>query len=249
MFSRLRGGPLLCAALAFSFSGWALGQPQTSQPESPTYGTASQILYHVGFSDFVPGTSAATNFVSTELDFKGLYSDQPVYYFAVPHLPAGALLTSYRYDFCDTDVVYHGMTYLFNCNLQGGDCEILSQLSPPPGTGTGCSSLAQDLTSRAYTVDNSSRELIVVGNVSSGTRSNVLVGAFLGYRLQVSSAPSVATFSDVPTTSPQFKFVEALVAAGVTAGCGPGIFCPTQPVTRGQMAVFLAVALGLHFPN
>jgi hypothetical protein len=26
-------------------------------------------------------------------------------------------------------------------------------------------------------------------------------------------------------------------------------YCPDQPVTRGQMAVFLAKALGLHFPN
>ena len=55
--------------------------------------------------------------------------------------------------------------------------------------------------------------------------------------------------SPTPTTSPQFKFVEALFAAGITAGCGGGNYCPDNPVTRGQMAVFLASALGLHFPN
>jgi hypothetical protein len=32
----------------------------------------------------------------------------------------------------------------------------------------------------------------------------------------------------------------------VTAGCGPGIFCPTTAVTRGQMAVFLVTAFGLE---
>ncbi len=55
----------------------------------------------------------------------------------------------------------------------------------------------------------------------------------------------------MPTSSGQFRFVEALVAAGITGGCGgsPPNFCPNDPVTRGQMAVFLAVALGLHFPN
>jgi hypothetical protein len=53
----------------------------------------------------------------------------------------------------------------------------------------------------------------------------------------------------VPVGHPQLQFVEALVAAGITAGCGGGNFCPDAPVTRGQMAVFLAAALGLHFPN
>ena len=41
--------------------------------------------------------------------------------------------------------------------------------------------------------------------------------------------------------------VEALAASGVTAGCGTGTdFCPNAPLTRGQMAVFLSKALGLH---
>jgi hypothetical protein len=40
---------------------------------------------------------------------------------------------------------------------------------------------------------------------------------------------------------------EALLAAGITGGCGGGAYCPDSPVTRGQMAVFLSRALGLHF--
>ena len=46
-----------------------------------------------------------------------------------------------------------------------------------------------------------------------------------------------------------FRFVEAMAASGLTGGCAPGSFCPDQPVTRGQMSVFLSLALGLHFPN
>jgi hypothetical protein len=42
-------------------------------------------------------------------------------------------------------------------------------------------------------------------------------------------------------------FVQALVDAGITSGCGGGNFCPEAPLTRGQMAVFLAIGLGLHF--
>ena len=67
------------------------------------------------------------------------------------------------------------------------------------------------------------------------------------YKLQVSPAPFVATFNDVPTSDPAFQFIEALVASGVTAGCGGGNYCPDAPLTRRQMAVFLAKLLGLQW--
>jgi hypothetical protein len=67
--------------------------------------------------------------------------------------------------------------------------------------------------------------------------------------LRVSPAPGTATFpNDVPTSHPYFRFIEALAAAGITGGCGPGSYCPNSPITRGEMAVFLAAALGLHWP-
>ncbi len=39
--------------------------------------------------------------------------------------------------------------------------------------------------------------------------------------------------------------VNRLAAAGITGGCGVDAFCPLDHVTRGQMATFLARALGL----
>jgi glucose/arabinose dehydrogenase len=39
--------------------------------------------------------------------------------------------------------------------------------------------------------------------------------------------------------------VNALFEAGVTGGCAPMLFCPTRPVTRAQMALFLDRALNL----
>jgi Tol biopolymer transport system component len=49
-------------------------------------------------------------------------------------------------------------------------------------------------------------------------------------------------FIDVPTTHPFCGFVERLAADGITGGCGGGNFCPNDPVTRAQMAVFLVSA-------
>jgi CSLREA domain-containing protein len=54
--------------------------------------------------------------------------------------------------------------------------------------------------------------------------------------------PAVGTstgFSDVPTTYWAAAFIKQLVAEGITVGCGSGNYCPEQPVTRAQMAVFL----------
>jgi hypothetical protein len=36
-----------------------------------------------------------------------------------------------------------------------------------------------------------------------------------------------------------------MAAEGITGGCGAGNFCPGDPVTRGQMAVFLVRAFEL----
>jgi hypothetical protein len=51
----------------------------------------------------------------------------------------------------------------------------------------------------------------------------------------------------VPTTHPLYQFIEALYNSNITGGCSvsPPLYCPDAPVTRGEVAVFLATALGL----
>ena len=74
-------------------------------------------------------------------------------------------------------------------------------------------------------------------------------GCFVFWTRQISPAPASATFTDVPTGHQFFKEIEALKASGITQGCTGTTYCPDQAVTRGQMAAFLARALGLNFPN
>jgi hypothetical protein len=66
---------------------------------------------------------------------------------------------------------------------------------------------------------------------------------FLGARLGLLSAPVAQAnhnFPDVLTGDFDHAFVDYLAQSGVTSGCGGGLFCPNDPVTRGQVAVFLA---------
>ena len=60
--------------------------------------------------------------------------------------------------------------------------------------------------------------------------------------------PAVQAFADVPPSSPFYAFVEEVRLRGITSGCGPGLYCPAQPVTREQMAAFLIRALGEFAP-
>jgi len=50
-----------------------------------------------------------------------------------------------------------------------------------------------------------------------------------------------AAFADVPCSDPLAPWINELVRRGVTAGCGGGNYCPGNPVTRDQMAVFLII--------
>jgi hypothetical protein len=65
------------------------------------------------------------------------------------------------------------------------------------------------------------------------------------------AGPQTPTFADVPNsgaTDASHEFIEEFARRGITSGCAAGpprLYCPTSPVTRGQMAVFLLRAFGL----
>ena len=52
-------------------------------------------------------------------------------------------------------------------------------------------------------------------------------------------------FIDVPDLNPHAADIDAIGAEGITVGCGPAVYCPTEPVLRDQMASFLSRSLEL----
>jgi S-layer homology domain len=227
-----------------------LGAAAASGQPAPTFGTSSPILYHVGYTEFTPDTSTAYGKgTSSHRGRSNPSGTTDLFLYASLHLPSGARLVSFELDSCDfpSGSAQNIVLTLLDCDKLGANC---TEIGPTLQSGNGCTFQTADLTLPAYTVENSSHQLLLQAMLDIGTGSiSVLLGAYVGYTLQVSPGPATATFSDVPTNSPLFQYVEALSAAGITAGCGGGDFCPAAPLTRGQMAVFLSVALGLHFPN
>ncbi|MGQ0608519.1 MAG: S-layer homology domain-containing protein [Chloroflexota bacterium] len=65
----------------------------------------------------------------------------------------------------------------------------------------------------------------------------ILVTALLAFPMGIALASH--QFSDVPNSNAFHADIDALVDAGVTAGCGSGRYCPKANVTREQMAAFM----------
>jgi hypothetical protein len=163
---------------------------------------------------------------------------------AAAALPSGVSVERISVVSCDFDNTNDVTATLLRCPVNGTTCMVV--LATVNSSAGGCA--AFEATPTPFTVDNNSQYYWITVTGTNG--ANAMLGAVrLHWRRQVSPAPLSATFSDVPTTHTFFRFIEALVASGITSGCGQGQYCPAQPVTRGQMAAFLAIALGLHTPN
>ena len=104
----------------------------------------------------------------------------------------------------------------------------------------------EDFFARGFTAGCGANPLIYCPD-SAVTREQIAI--FIERALGVSTPPIPAqqTFQDVPTTLFSYPFIEDFFARGIAAGCNtnPLLYCPTSPVTRGQVAVFLVRAFGL----
>lgn len=129
--------------------------------------------------------------------------------------------------------------------VAGGLCAPMAGVDSPGTAGCGrfsssMANLVMDNRNRSYFVE------VWDPSVSATTRFRAVR---ISWQRRVSPAPAVATFGDVPTTHFAFQYIEALARARITGGCSPTDFCPDAPMTRAQMAVFLSLALGLHWPD
>lgn len=166
------------------------------------------------------------------------------------HMPSGAIWENTRIWVNDTNAASNVTMFLFQSCLPPAAAgpPATMQLATGASTGAGGDQTFVLTPPAGTVVDNNG--CIYWVRVRFDAVGLILRKARTQYRLQVSPAPAVATFpNDVPTSHPFFRFVEAMARSGLTGGCGPGAFCPDTAVTRGQLSVFLAVALGLHFPN
>ena len=258
----------IVSVLAIGIAGLARGQSLAnpaslphvapSAPGPTTYGTAATSYLTIFDTQFAPLDSTVT------YDDLGNGATRASRYatggsgafIAAANLPNGALITALEVDACDSNGGgSHVVGLLGSCDIFGNNCALIgNQVLSVSNPITPCAQISEDLNSVNYTVNNLTGRVFVEVVTQSGDNTNSISGALVGYKLQVSPGPGVATFNDVPLSDFGFQFVEAFAAAGITVGCTsnppftPPVFCPDRNVTRREMAIFFAKALGLQFP-
>ncbi len=233
----VRGAVMACALASRAAGG------QDESPAGRPFGE-EDVAYTLHAWDFRPLEAANATGSAPALPFHRTGAPGPVILVAGAELPSGVRITGLELSGCrDASVGALMWAALESCADPFWVCERLAFVPLP--TGAGCDLVTEPMTADVD-ADNGSQSYVVSVRVPPGGSVRT-VRVF--YRRQVSPAPADPTFSDVPTTDGRFRFVEALVAAGITGGCGNGLYCPEDPVTRGQMAVFLSVALGLFWPH
>jgi len=162
------------------------------------------------------------------------------------NIPSGSQIVGLELVGCDRSDTFNMSATLRECPDADGTCDDFATVGSSGDSNTpGCGAFASAAVSK--TVNNVNFTYVV--NVFMGSSLNHLRRVKVIYKRQVSPGPATATFGDVPTNHAFFPFIEALVKAGITSGCGAGIYCPDSAVTRGQMAVFLSRAFGFNWPN
>ena len=194
--------------------------------------------------------------------FGYFYSIFTASYHAVVSLPQGALLDSWRAFFYDNSVSNDFTVGLVKWLDDISNSPVQSNQGFGVFTSSGTPGFTNHHQVEGITIDLREPSSAGVTRAQAAdfysfyvVMPNDAQVAFKGVRViwhrQVSPAPAVATFNDVPTSDPAFQYIEALAASGITGGCNvaPPQYCPDATLTRRQMAVFLAKALGLHWPN
>jgi len=253
-------GSILLLAVAVSLHAQAPGSEielvHPSGPQSPQspadFGTRINIL-QIPAAAFRPRCSAQG------YDYSGsgyIFASNNVCFFfnevlwAPVTLPTGARILYLDLYFDDTDAT-NDITASLRSFSSGAGLEDITTVASSGSAGSGYASSPLI----AYTVNNNveydvnGRMLTVLLTIPGATSALKVKGADVWWDRPVSPAPGTATFNDVPTDHPFFQYIEALSQSGITGGCNasPPLYCPNNPLTRGQMAVFLAKALGLSW--
>jgi hypothetical protein len=241
----------VAAGVAATEKSVASKQVATTQQAPDEFGTQNYTVTTIGAGSFTPGSDDNSIYAPYYTPYSFRYSNTgDTHYYATVDIPSGALV-----DFVGLESgCYNGPA---GTGVQLSLVDRFGAVTPIVGFSCSQHSPATDYNASpvGFQLVQNAHKMLVVDVETIGNGNPNPWGDFawveVWWKRAVSPPPATATFTDVPTSDPFFQYIEALAASGITAGCNqtPPKFCPDQPLTRGQMAVFLAKGLGLHWPD
>lgn len=239
-----------CRTLVFALILAVVGLAAAAPALAQSYGTGDQELI-IAATEFRPLDISNTAYQLKDDGYLVGIGD----YIAPIHLPDGAAISKfcvYAYSNSGAMIGVSGLSRSLAEPGQTVDQTSWGNVIQAPSDGYAAACTDGDL---GYTIRSMHDPGTGVARYSHHLRAHIpssasgIGGVRIIWHRQVSPPPDAATFLDVPASDPGFQFIEALVASGITAGCGGGNYCPDATLTRRQMAVFLSKGLGLHWPN
>ena len=243
--SRLLG----VSVVATLFAAGALGQQPskpllTKQVDPKEFGITDDTITVISAVSFTPKQVVGNDYFCAISPSFGLSCDPnfDVHFYAPLNLPAGVVIDRIGFNsLSDTDGVLG--VELWSRNSGAGLNSLAAFSVPAHGWGTDYDDVSISLGNHV------NAELVLDVENASNPHLQFFAWVEIWWHRTVSPPPATADFTDVPPSNQFFRFVEALYHAGITAGYGDGRFGVNDPLTRGQMAVFLSTALGLHWPD
>jgi len=258
----IRLSPPLTNKLPYAFPDWLRWSPDSSKVAYLAYDDVTGVV-ELYLSDVaIPGVSQRLNaplppgaWVNVPTDLQsfsfvpeiasGRFSDVPLDYWALSFIEtlaaSGITVGCGGGNYCPEDSVTRAQMAVFlERGMHGSD------FSPPAASGNvfldvGASDFAASFIEQFF-----------LDGITSGCGGNNYCPGNAVTRAQMAvfllrakhgagytPPPAMGVFTDVPLESFAVAWIEQLASEGITSGCGGSNYCPDNPVTRAQMAVFL----------
>lgn len=193
--------------------------------------------------------SRSATLAATLLDFTDVSVAHPFYDFVMKTADDGVSAGCGAASFCPDAPVTRAQMAVFLLKASLGE-----HYAPPPATGAIFADVPANAFAAAWIEDLAGRG--ITGGCGGGAycpNASVTRRQMAAFLLKTKHGsayeppPATGVFGDVPVSDPFASWVEELFAEQVTGGCqaAPPLYCPGNPNTRGQMAVFLTKTFSL----
>lgn len=199
---------------------------------------------YLGIVKVEDGFGATETLTSMNISRTGTFLDVSSSYFALSHIEAiaaegitGGCSAGPPPQFCPDDSVTRGQMAVFIETSLGNPPNVCTGRFADVPVGHPFCGFIEKLAADGITGGCTATHFCPDAPVTRGQMA-VFIEAALGNSADI----CMGRFADVPNGHPFCGFIERLAEDGITGGCGAGLFCPDNPVTRAQMAVFLVAA-------
>jgi hypothetical protein len=207
-------------------------------------------LMTIGITETSPANCSAVGSDTMQVNFADVPQSNPFYNFICSLARDGVSGGCGSGNFCPANPVLRSQMAVFLLRSEHGPSYLPPACSNPIFTDVPCSnpfaSWIYQLVAEGITSGCTATTFCPGNSVQRNSMAVFLLVTEHGTGYAPPACTPPGQFTDVPCPGGGFTdWIYQLVAEGITGGCTATTYCPTQPVSRAQMSVFLVVTFNL----